>query len=425
MEIKILCPCGAKFKFEVEPVNGHSPGIVHCPACGRDSTDATNALIRQQLSASQSSPQPAPNSATAASAVKVGIPAIRIPAAPSPAASSAPAPSAAMHVSAPTASASAPSASISPKMAVMPVPDSTKTLSVKPPGEAAVHAAPPSSAPANAAGDPNAPGSPKMAFMPAPAAGSGASLSVAGGHGGKKEDKPADAATAVAPEPARAHPAAAKMAKPTAAPGVIRLKRGYVGAIIGAIIGMAIWYFTVITTGFEMKWLAILVGICTGWGARLMGGGKHAKLATAAGFAAVAAILIAQFLAIQFIIAEFVDEQVQQSYKDRIALARDAAAAKTDKDIRDVMAKDEKAGFDEKSPDSISDDDLAKYRGKELVALQKFANGSPSRTQYEAQVRKEIEENGDAKYHFRILTLLWIAAGVTAAWKIVKPPDAA
>jgi hypothetical protein len=392
MEIKILCPCGAKFKFEVEPVNGQSPGPVRCPACGRDSTDATNTIIHEQLTASAAAPKPA-------------IGAIRIPAGPAPIAPGAP-----IHVGPATAAA------VGPRMTVTPAPESTKSLSVKPPGEASVHAAPPS----NASGDAKAPGSPKMAFMAAPSAGSGTSLSVAGG---KKEDKPSEAA-AVVPEPARAHPAALKMVKPAVAPGTIRLKPGYIGAIIGGIVGMAIWYFTVISTGYEMRWLAILVGVCTGWGARLLGGGKHPKLATLSGFAAVTAILLGQFLAIQFIIAEGVDELVEQSYKERIALARDAAAAKTDKDIRAVMAKDDKAGFDEKSADAITDEDLAKYRSKEFVALQKFANGSPSRTQYEAQIRKEIEDNGDAKYHFRIITLLWIVAGVTAAWKIVKPPEA-
>src|SRR5690242_17285315 len=50
MNIKVLCPCGAKFRFEIEPVNGRMPGPVKCPTCGGDATELANAVIAQQLS---------------------------------------------------------------------------------------------------------------------------------------------------------------------------------------------------------------------------------------------------------------------------------------------------------------------------------------------------------------------------------------
>src|SRR5689334_21745967 len=92
MEIKILCPCGAKFKFDVEPVDGKSPGTVLCPACGTDRTEATNAAIQEKLSQSApavpaaptvpkvsvSAPAPAPVS-SAAGGPRIAIPAVRIP----------------------------------------------------------------------------------------------------------------------------------------------------------------------------------------------------------------------------------------------------------------------------------------------------------------------------------------------------------
>lgn len=31
--IKILCPCGAKYSFEAEPVDGQMPGSIACPKC--------------------------------------------------------------------------------------------------------------------------------------------------------------------------------------------------------------------------------------------------------------------------------------------------------------------------------------------------------------------------------------------------------
>ena len=43
--VKILCGCGQKYAFEVEPVNGQMPTAVACPACGADGTAAANQII--------------------------------------------------------------------------------------------------------------------------------------------------------------------------------------------------------------------------------------------------------------------------------------------------------------------------------------------------------------------------------------------
>jgi hypothetical protein len=49
MEIRVLCHCGTKFKFDVEPVHGRMPTPVSCPACGVDATGQANAVIEQTL----------------------------------------------------------------------------------------------------------------------------------------------------------------------------------------------------------------------------------------------------------------------------------------------------------------------------------------------------------------------------------------
>src|SRR3954468_12703041 len=51
MNIKVLCPCGAKFRFEVEPVRGRMPAPVQCPTCGADATELANVAIAQQIAA--------------------------------------------------------------------------------------------------------------------------------------------------------------------------------------------------------------------------------------------------------------------------------------------------------------------------------------------------------------------------------------
>ncbi len=43
--LKIECPCGQHYTFDVEPVNGRMPWAVNCPACGADGTDAANQLL--------------------------------------------------------------------------------------------------------------------------------------------------------------------------------------------------------------------------------------------------------------------------------------------------------------------------------------------------------------------------------------------
>lgn len=54
LEIKVVCNCGQKFKFDVEPVNGLMPFVVNCPICGADGTAAANAIL------AQTSPAPPP-----------------------------------------------------------------------------------------------------------------------------------------------------------------------------------------------------------------------------------------------------------------------------------------------------------------------------------------------------------------------------
>jgi len=70
MEIKLLCNCGQKFKFDVEPVNGQMPFTVNCPVCGADGTAAANAMLAQGVSLTP----PVPVAAPAASRLQIKLP---------------------------------------------------------------------------------------------------------------------------------------------------------------------------------------------------------------------------------------------------------------------------------------------------------------------------------------------------------------
>jgi outer membrane protein assembly factor BamB len=47
MTIKIQCPCGSKYSFEVDPVEGRMPFAVHCPTCHAEGTDTANQFIAE------------------------------------------------------------------------------------------------------------------------------------------------------------------------------------------------------------------------------------------------------------------------------------------------------------------------------------------------------------------------------------------
>ncbi|HTH48515.1 MAG TPA: PQQ-binding-like beta-propeller repeat protein [Candidatus Limnocylindria bacterium] len=49
MTVKIECPCGQRFAFDVEPEEGHMPMALACPACGTDLTPVADADIARQL----------------------------------------------------------------------------------------------------------------------------------------------------------------------------------------------------------------------------------------------------------------------------------------------------------------------------------------------------------------------------------------
>jgi len=57
--IKIFCPCGQKYAFDVSPVDGRMPAPVRCPRCGADGTALANAIISLALGARPASSLPA------------------------------------------------------------------------------------------------------------------------------------------------------------------------------------------------------------------------------------------------------------------------------------------------------------------------------------------------------------------------------
>src|ERR1700722_12738539 len=60
MKVKVLCPCGAKFEFDVEPLNDRMPVAIACPVCNADATQLANEVIARQSAAAAVAPAPVP-----------------------------------------------------------------------------------------------------------------------------------------------------------------------------------------------------------------------------------------------------------------------------------------------------------------------------------------------------------------------------
>ena len=62
--VKVVCPCGQKYSFEVTPREGRMPWRVACPVCKRDGTDEANRIIANLLAADpRTLPPPSVNAA--------------------------------------------------------------------------------------------------------------------------------------------------------------------------------------------------------------------------------------------------------------------------------------------------------------------------------------------------------------------------
>jgi len=81
MELKVVCDCGQKYAFDVEPVGGRMPIQVSCPLCGVDGTETANQMLAQR---SPAQVPPAPAAAPAAGGLRINHAAPAAPAAPPP-----------------------------------------------------------------------------------------------------------------------------------------------------------------------------------------------------------------------------------------------------------------------------------------------------------------------------------------------------
>ncbi|MDR3456031.1 MAG: hypothetical protein P4N60_01185 [Verrucomicrobiae bacterium] len=85
--VKVVCGCGQKYSFDVEPVNGRMPSRVACPVCGVDGTAAANEILARSQAVPPPPPRPAPTltAAPVPAPVPVSTARLQTAAAPPPA----------------------------------------------------------------------------------------------------------------------------------------------------------------------------------------------------------------------------------------------------------------------------------------------------------------------------------------------------
>lgn len=398
MEIKIFCDCGAKYKFDTEPVNGLLPGPVQCPVCGVDGTAKGNAIIQASLAAAPAVPSTPP-----AATPSPVIPIPKTPAAP--------------------AIAIPPSGDAAPKGFVAPViPRSSKAAAAQ-----AASTAPPPPPPQSPPVPIPVPIPVGSAVVPKTAANK---LSVAVIHASTTPPAASAGQQSDAGIPPIPTGSSARTSTPIPGEGP-SVTRGLIGVALASFVSLLVWF--AITTVFfsRLKWLAVGIGLFIGWTGRKMGRTSSPKLAFAASIATVMIMLLGSLWAGHREADLLTDTTLKEMYDSEVSYAKEAVKAKTDEEIAAVInngpghSSDDEDGIRQISAKSTEVDSkvISDWKRKELPELRKLASGQISRYAYDREHRPLVETVfGIAtlfSHTFKISMVIWMAIGATTSYKMV------
>lgn len=195
------------------------------------------------------------------------------------------------------------------------------------------------------------------------------------------------------------------------------LVRGAIGAVVGGLIGMFIWYFLIRLTKYEIGIVAWGIGGLTGFAARMLSQRGSHLLGVICGVSALVAIIGGNYLATRYFVDAEMKTMAEQQYQSRLQFAQAAINAKTPEELRSLIAAE-----NEEPVTSITDKDIKEFQEEELPDLREFANGKPSKEEYTAMVSKLglafVPKWELLKATFSLFTLLWLFLGVGTAYKI-------
>lgn len=424
-EVKVTCTCGARYKFDLELAEKEMPSPVQCPGCQADLTPLANEEIRSYIAkhdgdlARTTAAAPAPAAVTATASEAATPPTPATPAvAPAPATSDLAATASPQQ---PPVATPAPVAAVPPSAAPAP----TATPPADPVASTAPAATPPTTHATPVATpvlDPFGPAptgkstGPNLRPLEAP--------KITRPPPGTTPAKPATAASpASAPKVAKpdaAKPVAKPAAKPVAASREPSLGLGVAGAVAGAAIGAALWFVVLKTTSLNGGFLAPVLGTLTGFGARLLGRGASPTLGGVACISAGLAIGVMAWLAMAEHVNRQMRPQLKGHYDRTLAEAKLAAAAKTDAELKLIVARSSMSA----DPDGsrVTDADIKMFRTMRLPKMLELATGKVSREQFESRQLAEWRSSSDWmdvwQESLGMLGLIWMLAGVGAAARI-------
>jgi len=357
MLVKVSCPCGARFAFDVEPVNGQMPVALSCPTCATDVTSLANDAIAANL-VPPATPPPAPGPT---SGLKIKGHTVSTAPPSSPAAPAAPAPAA----------------------AAAPAPAATKPVGLTIGGKSVADLT---------AG--HKPASPPPAASPSePAAAA---------------DSPPPKSGGFNPLGGSSRPSGAYI--PEEGPEANFL-HGVGGAFAGAVLGGLIWYAIYHFGEIDFPWCALLPAVLSGGGARWLGKQDNTNLGILAAIFTLMAIFGVRYTIASIHLEKQIKESrpVYKSYDEYLAEAKLAVAAKTDEEIMAFLRKVDEADFNRRIENeikeggeaaekakkkkymglSISRDMIFSFKEDGVEEYKELLNGKPSREEYEAQFKVE------------------------------------
>jgi hypothetical protein len=195
---------------------------------------------------------------------------------------------------------------------------------------------------------------------------------------------------------------------------------GIVGAVVGALLAMAVWYAMVAFTGSSWGIIAWGVGGVVGFGGRLLGKTSSYGLGIVCGVCALIAILGGEYFGIRGLIGKQVSAMVDITYNIELEASKEIAKIETTDQMRAHIAKEQEINASE-----VTEDQLKEFQTVELPRLRELASGKLTKDQYADRMKTAIADEFSFKdYFFKedvksgIFMLIFTVLGVGTAFKI-------
>lgn len=203
--------------------------------------------------------------------------------------------------------------------------------------------------------------------------------------------------------------------------GEPNLLMGTVGAAVGGLIGMVVWYGLIVMLNWEFGMLAWGIGGLVGFGCRTLSGGYSPKLGLIAAACAVVAILGGEFFGTRSKVDGFFQKMTKNAYEEHMEYAKEAVTKTTEAEMRAFIAQHESDDDKTITPEAVTAAQISEFK-KEQSELKDFINGKPNKEQFLKEINGHLR-SADMQWvifknSFSLWTILWLFLGVGTAWRL-------